>query len=211
MTSLRFIGDVHGKWTRYSKLIEDCPRSLQVGDFGVGFHSRRGHPVTNSPNDLMSKGEHRFIRGNHDNPGFCRTHPFWVPDGETSHGKVFCVGGAVSIDKDYRTEGIDWWPDEELSYGELCQVLDRYEAEKPSVVVSHEAPDCLVDRICRAGGFRKLDVSSATRKMFDNMLDIHKPDLWIHGHWHVDHHTVLSGVEFIGLGELSFVDIDLSF
>lgn len=34
---IRFIGDVHCKWSKYEKLIKGCDRSVQVGDFGVGF------------------------------------------------------------------------------------------------------------------------------------------------------------------------------
>lgn len=209
MTSIRFIGDVHGKWGRYKKLIDDVPCSIQVGDFGVGFYNSRAESYSRPPFDAMSKGDHKFIRGNHDNPAQCRSHPHWLADGSLAHGSVFCVGGAYSIDKHYRTEGIDWWPDEELSYKELCDVLDTYEKVRPQVVVSHEAPDCMVNKLCSAGGFRKLDIPSSTRKMFDNMLDIHRPELWVHGHWHVDYHVIAAGTEFIGLGELSHVDLDI--
>lgn len=206
---VRFIGDVHGKWSRYSKLIEEVPRSIQVGDFGVGFRSRIKSGCTEPPQESMSKGDHKFIRGNHDNPEYCRGHACWIPDGAVLDGKIFCVGGAYSIDKHYRTEGIDWWPDEELSYKELCEMLDIYEKVRPQVVVSHEAPECMVNKMCSVGGFRKLDIPSPTRKVFDNMLEIHRPELWIHGHWHVDYHTIVAGTEFIGLGELSHVDLSI--
>jgi hypothetical protein len=41
------------------------------------------------------------------------------------------------------------------------------------------------------------------------MLEIHKPDLWIHGHWHWNYWMIHQGVQFIGLGELSYVDLDV--
>jgi len=209
---IRFIGDVHGRWDRYKKLIKGIDKSLQVGDFGVGFRN----PVTEQefsspPYDQMAKGEHRFIRGNHDNPAKCSSHPFWIKDGGSVFGRadIFCVGGAVSIDKDRRTENYDWWHDEELSYKELCNVMDIYELVKPKIVVSHECPDSVISRLVHEKGMFKYDIPCTTRKCFDNMLEIHKPDLWIHGHWHFDHHTVHNGVEFIGLGELSFLDLDV--
>lgn len=209
---IRFIGDVHGKWGRYKKIIKDVGNSLQVGDFGIGFRN----PMTekeysNPPYDHMAKGHHYFIRGNHDNPNSCKRHPFWVKDGGSAFGRddIFCVGGALSIDKDRRTEGYDWWHDEELSYGQLCNLMDTYELVKPAIVVSHECPDSVISRVCYDKGMFKYDIPSVTRRCFDNFLEIHRPDLWIHGHWHVFHHTVHKGTEFIGLGELEHLDLDV--
>jgi len=209
---IRFIGDVHAKWDRYKKLIKDCDRSLQVGDFGVGFFNPiTEKPYSNPPYDHMSKGEHFFIRGNHDNPGVCKRHPFWVKDGGSVFGRddIFCVGGAFSIDKDRRTENYDWWHDEELSYGELSNIMDAYELIKPKIVVTHECPDSVISRVYQARSMHKYDIPSVTRRCFDDMLEIHKPDLWIHGHWHLSAHTVHQGVEFIALGELDHVDLDV--
>lgn len=209
---IRFIGDVHGKFNKYKKKIKECDRSLQVGDFGVGFYNlKTDTPYSNPPYDHMARGEHRFIRGNHDNPGACKKHPFWVPDGGSVFGRndIFCIGGAISIDKDRRTENYDWWHDEELTYAQLCNILDIYEVVKPSIVVSHECPDSVITRVCHETGKFKYDIPSVTRRCFDNMLEIHKPDLWIHGHWHLDYRMVHKGTEFIGLGELSHIDLDI--
>lgn len=209
---IRFIGDVHGKWAKYKKLIKGVDRSLQVGDFGIGFtNARTGAPSSNPPYDHMAKGQHLFIRGNHDNPSSCRRHPFWVKDGGCPFNRndIFCVGGAMSIDKDWRTEGYDWWPDEELTYGELCNLLDVYELVKPSIVVSHECPDSVISKVCHEVGKYKYNIPSVTRRCFDNFLEIHKPDLWIHGHWHMSIRVVSKGVQFIGLNELEYIDLDL--
>lgn len=74
MKSIRFIGDVHGNWKRYKKIINDCDTSIQVGDFGVGFISKITEQVhSNPPYDHMKRGDHRFIRGNHDNPNVCKS------------------------------------------------------------------------------------------------------------------------------------------
>lgn len=205
---IRFIGDVHGKWSRYKALIKECDRSLQVGDFGVGFRNyRTGEKLEGPPTDAMAQGEHFFIRGNHDNLEECKGHPYYVADGESALGRddIFCVGGALSIDKHLRTEGYDWWHDEELSYSQLCKIIEVYELAKPRVVISHECPESVISRVYPG----MLDIPCATRKCFDNMLESHKPDLWIHGHWHIDYHIVHKGVDFMGLGELSHLDLDI--
>ncbi len=209
MSTIRFIGDVHGKWKQYKKLIKDAPRSIQVGDFGIGFYNPRTDTYSRPPHDHMAKGDHRFIRGNHDNPQHCRTHPFWICDGKIVDGSIFCVGGATTIDKHLRTEGWDWWADEELNYSQFLKLTETYEAAKPSVVVSHDCPENMVNHVLKRKGKYKYDIPSITRQFFDSLLLVHKPDLWIHGHWHMDHHTVFEGVEYIGLGELSHVDLEL--
>lgn len=37
MTTISFIGDVHGEYADYLKLIRDCEYSLQLGDFDFRF------------------------------------------------------------------------------------------------------------------------------------------------------------------------------
>jgi len=210
MKSIRFIGDVHGKWKQYKKIISECDTSIQVGDFGVGFVSKVTDAVhSNPPYDHMNKGDHRFIRGNHDNPSVCKKHPFWIPDGTIVHDKIFCIGGAKSIDAHMRTEGYNWWVNEELSYKEFLILCDVYEKLKPPIIVAHEMPESLTYIVCSKCNMTKYDDPSITRQFLDNILEIHKPDLFIHGHWHVNHHTIHKGVEYIGLGELDYIDLEL--
>ena len=82
-----FIGDVHGKYDRYKKIMKSCTDSIQVGDMGVGFRQYIGHEIgkmyPNPPYDRMVEGNHKFIRGNHDNPATCRSHTQWIQDGYT--------------------------------------------------------------------------------------------------------------------------------
>jgi hypothetical protein len=207
--TVRFIGDVHAKFDRYKKLIRNVTTSVQVGDFGVGFYQGEGRGLTRPPYDHMAKGDHRFIRGNHDNPEQCRTHPFWIPDGSVIHDKIFCVGGAYSIDQHRRTQGLDWWPDEELTYAQFQSVFDAYEAAKPEIVVAHEMPEHVAHYVCNKLGISKLNIPSVTRQALEAMVEFHKPRVFIHGHWHFDHVTEFRGVKYIGLGELSHLDMQI--
>jgi len=216
MTKVRFIGDVHGKFEPYKKLIKDVEHSRQVGDFGVGFfrwdyHEAKKIASTNPPYDAIMKGDHKFIRGNHDNPHVCQQQSYWIPDGtiEVINGtKIMYVGGGISIDRDWRTEGYDYWADEELSYHKLQEIITLYEVEKPDVMVSHEIPEEMAKVIEVLSGRRKLDIDSRTRQAFDGMLYLHQPKLWIHGHWHYSYSHEYKGTMFRGLGELEFIDID---
>lgn len=214
-STVRFIGDVHGKFRQYKRIISECDRSIQVGDLGVGFFGLRGGEIkalANPPFDAMSKGDHRFIRGNHDNPQSCINHPYWIGDGESftvGNSKLYFLGGAGSIDRHYRTEGLDWWPDEELSRERLNIEVAEYIDLKPDVVVTHDCPDSIANEILMAFNESKFANGSRTRQALDSMFYFHQPKYWIFGHWHKDMNFNSGGTNFICLGELSFLDLEL--
>lgn len=131
------IGDVHGKIAQYMKLVKHEDASLQLGDMGVGF------PSVDLP---VLDGDHWFIRGNHDSPEAAAGHPRYFGDwGCRKIGgvKIFFVSGAYSIDRAARTEGKDWWKDEELEYGQLREMISDFILEKPEIVATHAPPQSL--------------------------------------------------------------------
>jgi len=208
---IRFIGDVQGHYGIYGRIIGSGPPSIQVGDLGIGKW-RRGKP----PDRAMARGNHRLIRGNHDDPAECRRHPQWIRDGQCEDGMMF-IGGAFSVDRASRKEGYDWWPDEELSAAELRQIVDLYLERKPRIMVTHDCPEevagIVMSRIPRLGP-SKPGISSRTRLALQEMWSAHAPALWIFGHYHMSFDQVLHGgreigTRFIGLAELEFRDIDL--
>lgn len=209
MTKLRVIGDVHGKFSRYREIIRDVPFSIQVGDMGVGFINHGGIPSANPPFDAMSQGRHLFLRGNHDSPSACRKHRYWITDGSMVDGKIFCLGGAVSIDRAYRTQGLDWWPDEECSYEELQRHIDTYATVKPDVVISHECPESVADEIMARHNMQKIADGSRTRQALQAMLEIHQPRQWYFGHWHRSQSFCVGSTYFCCLAELEYVDIEV--
>lgn len=191
---MRFIGDVHAKFDRYLQLTSEVSESIQVGDFGAGFK------------DIPEMGEtHRFIRGNHDNPEVCRNHPNWIADGSLI-GDMFFIGGGRSIDQHLRTTGLDWWPDEELSYEELCEAANKYEEVKPRIMVSHEVPLSAARYFFGKHTFKNIP-GSLTSKLLNVLFTIHQPEIWICGHWHQRKDEVIEGTRFIVLEELGVIDL----
>ena len=189
---MRFIGDTHSKWEQYLPLTEGVD-SIQVGDFGIGF---RKVP------DINPRA--RFIRGNHDNPELARNHPNWIKDGLIENDMML-IGGAFSIDREWRTEGVDWWPDEELTIPDLQQLLDIAIAVKPRIIVTHDCPESIIPYLFP----RALPIRSRTQQALDAVLHSVKPALWIFGHWHYDRDVTIDGTRFICLDELSYIDVDL--
>lgn len=215
MTTTRFIGDVHGKYGPYKKIIAQRAGTIQVGDMGVGFRRiggyRDGEWAQNPPHYAMLAGNHRFIRGNHDNPERCRAHSQFIPDGTVDKGVMF-VGGGVSVDRAMRIEGYSWWKDEELSQKEADQMMTVFEYEKPRVMVTHDCPESVALELARLSmRVNKLDPqhSSINRQLFEAMWQKSPPQLWIFGHWHYSFDQVVNGTRFICLAELEYRDLDI--
>ena len=188
----RFIGDIHGKIGEYLALTDSCEQSVQVGDFGYGFIDIPEIPP-----------QHRFIRGNHDNPSLVKQSPNWIPDG-TREGNILYIGGAWSIDQSYRIEGKSWWVDEQCSYEELDRFLTEAYSNPPQIVVSHDCPGLAVPYL-----FGKESIQTRTGQALSALWQMYKPKLWLHGHWHNDIVKEINGTRFICLNELSYIDIDL--
>lgn len=205
-----FIGDCHGKYDRYGKILKTCQNSIQVGDMGVGFFRENAWdgeliPYANPPYDRMVEGGHRFIRGNHDNPNVCKRHTQWIPDGTIEDGVMF-IGGALSIDRAMRVEGRSWWAEEELNYGELNDLAGKYLQEKPRVMVTHDCPETVANHLFNT---TKIFDPSRTRQAFDGMWENHKPELWIFGHWHDHRNVEIMGTRFICLAELQTMELEI--
>lgn len=205
---MKFIGDVHGKFGQYKELIRDVPESIQVGDMGVGFMTWDGRYRENPPHYLMTRdgADHRFIRGNHDNPEVCRRQSQWIPDGSVHKG-VFCVGGGLSIDRMYRVEGLSWWPDEEIAEADWEPILADYAALKPEVVVTHDCPESIARDILATFNMVKIHDPSITRVMLQRMFETHQPEVHIFGHWHQSIKIKSGRTTFICLNELETFDI----
>lgn len=206
MNRIRFIGDIHGKNLPYVNIVLSSRYpTVQVGDYGAGFVD---NPITDY---CLFADKHRFIRGNHDNPAVCKEQPNWIPDG-TIEGDILYVGGAGSIDRMYRTEGVDWWPDEQLDIAGLYQILDDFGRCYPEIIVSHECPEFVADAICAHRGWHKYNDDNRTRMMLQQIYHLYKdraPKLHIFGHWHVNVDFRINGTRFICLNELSYIDIDI--
>jgi len=201
------IGDVHGKWVEYKNLVSQFPgqTTIQVGDMGVGFPNK----------ETLDLPETAFwIRGNHDNPELCRKHPNYLGDYGTKEidgYKVFFLGGAWSIDRRFRLEGVSWWPDEELSITELNKAFDCYFDYKPDIVITHDVPMAasqkVLSRFLLPGQLPNLH-PTRTGQALSAMFRAYKPKLWVFGHYHGSWSAQIDGTEFICLNELQFLDVN---
>jgi predicted phosphodiesterase len=212
----RIIGDTHGQWEEYHKIATDainfgnCERTIQVGDFCVGFSGLYWHDRVN---EFHWDGAHRFIRGNHDAPERCKQMAGWIKDGLVENDVMY-IGGAWSIDHARRTAGVTWWADEECSIEQFNQIIDTYAVARPRVVITHDCPaEAAVYMFQKpgllwGGASAKLQ-KTRTASALQAMYEIHQPDFWFFGHWHITKHQKIGNTHFQCLGELDYVDFDL--
>jgi Calcineurin-like phosphoesterase len=208
MTKIVVVGDVHGKTQQYQKMLRqkyEGVRTIQIGDMGIGFKHVGLHKMGDN---------HKWFRGNHDNPEKCLQNPNYLGDyGFLEADSLFWLAGAFSIDRIWRTPGVTWWPGEELSTSELQKAFDLYLEVKPRFVVSHEAPTEAAKNMLHGllGDYfaAKADCTmSRTAEALQVMFDTHKPEQWVFGHYHVDKSFDWRGTKFTCVAELSTYELE---
>jgi hypothetical protein len=195
------VGDIHGEFDSLVKIIYSVKDVVvQLGDLGIGFQHRYVNPAffldKDAPYELVKITDFQydrkhfvFIRGNHDAPEMCRKHHNYL--GEFGvFKKVFYVSGAWSIDRAYRKEGLDWWPDEELNMKQMYDALEMYTQVKPDIVMTHECPTSISQVI-------HLDsITNRTGQLMDAMLREHQPQQWFFAHHHTSWHKKVGKTDF---------------
>jgi hypothetical protein len=122
------------------------------------------------------------------------------------------IGGALSIDQAFRTEGYSWWRDEELSIKELDDLIGTFMEVKPRVMLTHDCPREVGEIICKAMTYgMSTKMESRTCQALQAMWSAHSPNLWVFGHWHYSFDHVLhggrmKGTRFVCLNELEYRD-----
>jgi len=204
-----FIGDIHGKWPSYFKIIRKISpqKSIQVGDCGFGF-SRRKKP--RAPWDM----DHRFIRGNHDDPKEANAHPNCLGDYGVTEEGIFFVAGGYSVDYKWRQDEMLlnpgtpplWWADEEIAESKFEKILELYGISKPTIVVSHDCPSEIRDIILAKGDMPPLR-NRTSDGLLSAMFKAHQPAFWIFGHYHESFNAVINSTKFVCLAELEMFEV----
>jgi predicted phosphodiesterase len=232
MSILRIIGDVHGLLHKYVPLAKAADYSLCVGDVGFDYSYL---------DRTLDPGYHKAIGGNHDNYTsakcekcngdgcdtcqsrgyvFSKMSSHFLKDYGTYNvpgfEPIFYTRGAWSIDHQYRTIGITWWVDEELTRQQCENAIAEYENIKPEFVVTHTCPASIIPYFFTPNIFGDKIQGSRTEMMLDEMYRRHQPKIWIFGHWHkewqseIPHSYTGKQTKFTCLPELGYVDFPLT-
>lgn len=191
---------------------------LHVGDFGVsgpGYHETAFAKTLQTLTE-RHKITVLFIRGNHDNPDYLDSLPVTLRPtdymefdnlaylhenneriGYMSDGfllthlgrKIMGLGGAVSIDREYRTPGRDWWARETINplFRDTAEGWVG-EADSIDVMITHDAPATAPLQLFPAFEARFKAASAKAcqdhRDYLQWIVERIKPQALIHGHYH---------------------------
>lgn len=201
------ISDVHGEAQKYLKIIKKADYSVQLGDMGFNYDFLVNVDPTH----------HVFFKGNHDN--YMETSTLLSGHNLGDYGlrslggqDFFFIRGGHSLDVGLRQPWFDWFPNEQLSWGEGMECLKFYEQAKPDLVISHECPQSVLDdffpdrSILTKYGYDESWCSS-TSVLLQLCLDIHRPALWVFGHHHMKLDRTVGGTQFKCMYELGITKI----
>jgi len=193
------VGDLHGDWGKLNALMSKKHPEivLQCGDFGwwpqmdikpVLYGMQKEWKLRGvKPGDSLVY----WCDGNHENHWDLEkfTEPTEVYDGVNYMPRgttltlpdgrvVLFIGGADSVDKGYRTLGIDWYPEELIRDVDLDRALSHARVD---IVISHTCPAEFDIR-----GYSDDKIGDPSRVALSRVLERYKPALWYFGHWHVN-------------------------
>ena len=102
--------------------------------------------------------------------------------------KFLALGGALSIDKEYRRPNISWWEQEYWTEAEKSELLERLEKEnKFDYVLSHTGPGRINEAVFyylwKTHGLKFTDHVAAFNDIVDSKIQFRD---WFCGHWHKD-------------------------
>lgn len=202
-------GDTHGEQARFSpaampgedKWGEDDILII-CGDFGFLFANDARE---NAFLDKLSEKPYTicFCDGNHENFPAIYAYPQEEWNGGRVHRirknifhlmrgqvfliegkKIFTMGGAYSIDKYMRKDGLSWWKEELPTNGEYREATQNLRETGNCVdyIITHTAPR---EMIRRMGKYPDMHDAELTGFLEWIMYEV-KFKKWFFGHWHMD-------------------------
>lgn len=121
------------------------------------------------------------------------------------HGRTWlALGGAVSVDKDYRTEGAGWFPEEEITAEQESAVIAGGHAD---VLLSHDAPSRvrLPLGVPPAGWLSQIPRAEAHREKLQRICRAVRPRWIFHGHYHLPRRAT----QELGWGPCTVTSLDM--
>jgi len=111
-----------------------------------------------------------------------RGHVYTIQD-----KSFFCMGGADSYDRNCRTQGVSWWPEEQPSQAEISFALDNFEKYNKTFdyILTHTAPLSIVKILMANAGINiYYEKKDALWEFFEYIYERAKYNTWFCGHWH---------------------------
>lgn len=231
MSKVFIIGDIHGNWPllnqKTKQLIEKYPDEkidlISVGDFGYwprfnneDYSLKKIETYNNQLKIYFCPGNHEdwwalkelddnigsFIPKVHKNIYYCS---FGAT--KTFNGKrfLFC-GGAESVDKNYRTLGLDWFPEETINEKDMTYLPEN---KKIHVIISHTSPNEVNYQLNRHLDKKIIYNNDPSAKYLNFIYSKYRPLKWYFGHWHISAQFHDRDTEFVCLNQIDSDKLNL--
>ena len=205
-------GDTHGILSIYKLLVENFQEGafldkedylIVAGDFGLLWGGSRQPESDWWLNWLHDQPwTTLFVDGNHENHemlacldtvgmfgsevGKVNDSVFHLRRGHVYNingKKVLTIGGAESIDKARRTEGVNWWPGELITHTEENEILKKLEfVNEVDYIITHTCPLTVFQLM----GLNQWKKNDPTMKFLDFIYNKINFKNWYFGHFHED-------------------------
>lgn len=214
-------GDIHGNIQRIESFSSKTSDPIIIlGDCGFNYYGSKRDELLKEmaselPNTILCiKGNHEihpdqldfyntkewngaevFFEDKYPNILFAKDGEIYEIDGK----KVFVIGGAYSVDKDYRiARGWKWFPSEQPSHETKMKCLKTLDKAgwKVDIVLSHTAPLKAEPRHLFLSFIDQRKVDKTTEEFLDEISDKLSFEKWYFGHYHGDWQTVIDGKHY---------------
>ena len=202
-------GDTHRDFSRFYKLEKDTDNMLIVlGDVGINYYLNEEDKIYK---EYLKKLKLKLfcVRGNHEERPenisiYKEVEMFggkvfieeeypnliFAKDGETYYidgKKILVIGGAYSVDKQYRLlHGYKWFKDEQLTKKEMDAILDKVKGKHFDIVLTNTCPYKYEPREVFMQGSDQSKVDKSMEQFLDKIEENINYDKWYCGHYHTE-------------------------
>ena len=211
-------GDTHRDFSRLDKMeFNNDDLLIILGDAGINYYLNE---EDNKFKEYLKKYNVKMfcIRGNHEErPENISTYKeinmfggkvyieedypnlIFAKDGEEYNidGKsILVIGGAYSVDKEYRLiYGYKWFKDEQLTKEEMDAIYNKVKGKHFDVVLTHTCPYKYEPVEVFLSGIDQSKVDKSMEHFLDKIEDSIKYDKWYCGHYHTE--KTIDRIEFM--------------
>lgn len=147
-----------------------------------GNHEERPENISTYKEVDMFGGK-VFVEDEFPNLIFAKDGEVYNIDGKS----VLVIGGANSVDKEYRiAHGIEWFKDEQLTSDEKSKILEKVKGKHFDIVLSHTCPYKYEPREVYKSGIDQAKVDKSMEYFLDEIEKNIDYDKWYCGHYHTE-------------------------
>ena len=147
-----------------------------------GNHEERPENIDTYKEVEMFEGK-VFVEEDFPNLIFAKDGEIYNIDGK----KVLVIGGAYSVDRDYRIMyGYNWFKDEQLTKDEMNNILKKIKGKHFDIVLTHTCPYKYEPKEVFLDGLDQSKVDKSMEHFLDEVEENIDYNKWYCGHYHTE-------------------------